>query len=385
MTEQICTRCLMDTSVPRITFDTDGVCNFCHFHDLLEEEYPLDASGEHQLASIYETTRRQGQGRDYDCVIGISGGRDSTYLLYHLTRNIGLRCLAVNFNDGFANPVAGENMRKATRKLGVPLRTISADWRESKDLKLACLKASMPDLNLATDVGLGAALYGVAAAENVRSIYLGQSFRTEGIAPLEWNYLDGRYLSAVHKRFGSIQLRPWKPDDPGFHLNWTHMIYYSVVRRIRAVTPFYFMNYVREDVDRILEDELGWTNPGAHYYDDLYQSLLTYVIRTKFGIDRRKFNYSALVRSGQMTREEGLERLNGIYSVEDPKVIDLCIKRLGLTREEFEKIIDAPPKTFWDYPNLVSWLRRFSFAVRLLADAHIIPKSTYIKYCSGII
>lgn len=375
----------MDTSVPRISFDANGVCNFCHFHDLLEEEYPLDGSGTQQLERIYESNRAQGRGKEYDCVVGISGGRDSTYLLHHLTRNVGLRCLAVNFNDGFANPVAGENMRKATRKLGVKLRTISADWRESKDLKLACLKGSTPDLNLATDVGLGAALYGVAAAEGLRYIYVGQSFRTEGIAPLEWNYLDGRYLRAIHDRFGSIKLRPWKSDDPGFHLDWNHVFYYAVIRRIRAITPYYFMEYVREDVDKVLTTELDWVNPGAHYYDDLYQSLLSYVIRTKFGIDRRKFNYSALVRSGQMTREDGLDRLSGVNAVEDPKVIDLCIKRLGLTRDEFDAIIDTPPKTFWDYPNLVTLLRRFSFAVRMLSDAHVIPKSTYIKYCSGII
>ena len=375
----------MDTTVPRISFDADGVCNFCHFHDQLEREYPLDPGCTAQLEKIYGLVRKSAEGKEYDCVIGISGGRDSTYLLYHLSRDIGLRCLAVHFNDGFGNPVAGENMQKAVGILGIPLRTISADWRESKDLKLSLLKASTPDLNLATDLGVTAALYGVAAQENLKTIFVGQSFRTEGIAPLEWNYLDGRYLHAIHRHFGSIALRPWKPDDPGFHLDWNHLLYYSVFRGIRVITPYYFMNYVRTEVDQIIKDELGWVNTGAHYYDDLYQSLLTQVLRTKFNIDRRIFNYSALIRSGQMTRQSGLDLTREVYAVEDPKVISLCIKRLGLTQKEFDEIITTPAKTFRDYPNLLAFIRRFSFVVRMLANLHVIPKSTYAKYCGGVI
>jgi hypothetical protein len=276
-------------------------------------------------------------------------------------------------------------MKKTVGILGIPLRTISADWRESKDLKLSLLKASTPDLNLATDIGLTAALYGVAAQENLKAVFVGHSFRTEGIAPLEWNYLDGCYLHAIHSRFGSITLRQWKPNDPGFHLDWQHFLYYSVVRGIRVITPYYFMNYVRTEIDQIIKDELGWVNTGAHYFDDLYQSLLTQVVRNKFNIDRRIFNYSALIRSGQMTRQDGLDSTRDVYVVEDPEVISLCIKRLGLTQEEFDEIIATPGKTFWDYPNLLANIRRFSIVVRMLAHFKIIPKSTYAKYCGGMI
>jgi N-acetyl sugar amidotransferase len=386
MSKQVCSRCVMDETVPRIRFDENGICNFCDFHDLLENEYSLENPETRKcLDAIYASTIKQGKGNKYDCVVGVSGGRDSSYLLYHLVREVGLRCLAVYFNDGFGNPAAGENMQKAVLKLGVDLRTVSADWRESKDLKISCLKASTPDLNLATDIGLTAALYGVAAKEGIRTVFVGHSFRTEGIAPLEWNYLDGTYLHAIHKRFGKIPLRKWRPGDPGFHLDWTHMVYYSIYRRIRLVTPFYFISYVRKDVDGILKKELDWVDLGAHYYDDLYQALLTQLVRIKFGIDRRKFNYSALVRSSQMTRKNALDRIAEVYAVEDPKVIDLCIKRLGLSREEFDEIISKPPKTFWEYPNLIGFLRRFSFIIKILAAAHMIPRSTYIKYCSGAI
>jgi len=378
-----CEKCTMDTTVPRISFDSDGICNYCEMHKILEKEYPIETEGQEKLDALYKKVKGNGQNKKYDCVVGISGGRDSTYLLYYLVKIVGLRCLAVYFNDGFGNPIAGKNMKKATRILGVDLRTISADWRESKDIKLAIMKSSVPDLNLGTDLGLGAALYGVAAKENIKYIMIGQSFRTEGIAPLEWNYLDGRYLKAIHDEFGTTKLRPWSPSDPGFHLNWQHLIYYMVVKRISVATPFYYLDYVRSDVDKILDAEMEWVNPGAHYFDDLFQALLTYVLRRKFGIDRRKFNYAALVRSGQMSKHEAIEKIKNPQNIEDPKIIDLCLKRLEITREDLENFLQMKPKKFSDYPNLLNIIRRFSFLVRVAANYNLIPKSIYQKYCSG--
>lgn len=384
MTEhKVCSRCLMDTTVPRITFDANGVCNFCWFHDEMEKAYPNDQRGAAILKAQLDKVRAEGQGKKYDCIVGISGGRDSTYLLWNVVKQWNLRPLAVYFNDGFGNPVAGENMKKATSKLGVEMRTVSADWRESKDLKITLLKASTPDLTLSTDVGLAAALYGTANKEGLGNILVGQSFRTEGVAPLEWNYLDGGYLLNLHKRFGQQPLRPWTPDDPGFHLSWPQMLHYAVKRRIRLLTPFYYTEYIRADVDKVITEELAWTNPGAHYFDDLYQALIAYVLRTKFGIDWRKFNYSAQVRSGQRDRAEALEQIKTPYVIEDPKVISLCIKRLGLTQEQFDEIMKQPPKFFWDYPNLIGMLRLAKPLVWTLAQMNIIPKPTYYKYCSG--
>ncbi len=385
MDYQVCSRCIMDTTVPRITFNSEGVCNFCIFHDQLEEEHPQGEVGKAYLNKIYNKVRRVSKTAKYDCVVGISGGRDSTYLLWYLSKEIGLRCLAVHFNDGFGNPTAGKNMQNAANKLGVEIRTISADWREAKELKLCMLKASTPDLTLPTDVGLTAALYGVAASEGIKTIFVGHSFRTEGVMPLEWTYLDGYYLNAVHKQYSPLKLRKWNPSDPGFHLNWYHLFYYSVFKGISLITPYYWLDYVRTDVDKILKSELDWVYPGAHYFDDLYQSLVTYVLRKKFNIDRRISNYSALIRSGQMTRSDGLESLKEIYVIENPKVINLCIKRLGLTEEEFEKLIDVEAKYFYHYPNLLAFLRKVSIGVYILAKLNIIPKSTYSKYCGKLI
>lgn len=381
---KICTRCVTDTTVPGTKFDSNGVCSYCALYDKLDRQFPLGEAGERNVNKIAGRIRKDGIRKKYDCVSGISGGRDSIYTLYYLKKVLGLRPLAVHFNDGFGNPVTGENMVKATSKLGVDLRTITSDWRESKDLRIAYLKASTPDLGSATDIGIATALYGVAAKENLKYIVIGQSFRTEGIAPLEWNYLDGKYLKEVHRLFGSNSLRPWKPEDPGFNLGIREMFYYSVIRKIRTIPLLYSVNYVRKDAEEIIKSEFDWINPGAHYFDDLYHSLLSYVFRIKFNEDLRKSNYSALVRSGQMSRKEALEKLKEIYVIEDPKIIDLCIKRLGLTRSEFDEYVKLPPKTFRDYNTSYPLIRAMRIPIWILSRLDLLPATAYDKYFSCV-
>jgi hypothetical protein len=376
---QTCSRCVCDDTFPNIEFDDQGVCNFCDLHGYMDQLIPNGLKGERILEAKVASIKRRNRKAAFDCIVGVSGGRDSTYCLLWAKR-MGLRPLAVHFNDGFGNPVAGENMTKATSELDVPIRIVTSDWRESKDLKIACLKASTPELEQGTDLGIASALYGEAAKEGIKDIILGHSFRTEGISPLEWNYMDGHYLKSVHDKFGSHPLRPWRPEDPGFNLRLPHMFYYAVVRRIRSHTVLDHMQYVRADVTQAIEQNLGWVNPGAHYFDDLYQSLYTYVLRRKFGIDRRKFAYSALVRSGQMSREVALERISKTYEIEDPEVISLCVKRLGLSDVELEEILQLPPKSFHDYPNVYKWIRKAKWLVVLLEKMGLIPSIATVKY-----
>jgi len=379
MEYRICTKCIIDTTVPGVKFDEKGECSFCKLHDKLDKMYPLNEEGQRIFEGIIEKIKTAGKKSKYDCILGVSGGRDSTYALY-FAKELGLRPLAVHFDDGFGNPVAAENMKKAAVKLNVDLRVVKSDWRESKDLRIAFLKASTPDMEEAADIGIATSLYGVAAKENVKYAVIGQSFRTEGISPLEWNYLDGAYLKSVHRRFGTVKLKKWTPEEPGFNLGLSHMFYYAVIRRIKTIPLFYYVKYVRKDAEKIIKEKLGWVYTGAHYYDDLYQSLMAYVYRVKFNIDRRKFNYSALVRSGQMLREEALERVKEIYVIEDAKVIDHCIERLGLTRGKFEEYMKEPVKTFRDYPTSYGKIAAMKPFINILSRLNIIPGVIYDKY-----
>jgi N-acetyl sugar amidotransferase len=377
---QVCTRCVQDSTIPGIRFNKQGVCNFCEMHDKLEKIFPNKLEGNAILEKIFTKIMQAGKNKRYDCVIGISGGRDSTYLLWLAVKKWKIRPLAVHFNDGFDNPVAGENMIKACKTLGVELRTITSDWREAKELKIDFLKASVPDLNMGTDIGIASSLYGVACKENVKYILIGQSFRTEGVKPLSWSFFDGKYLKSVHKEFGKTPLRKWKPNDPGFNFGAKELLYYSVIKGIKTFTPMYYFDYIRDEGTEIIQKELNWVYPGAHYYDDLYHSLIKYVHRVKFNIDMNMNSDSALVRSGQMDRDKALNRAHGVYEIEDPKVIDLCIKRLGLTREEFETFMNLPPKTFRDYKTIYPFIRAAKYPIRWMSAMHMIPRVTYDKY-----
>ena len=377
---QICNRCINDQTIPGIEFDKNGICNHCSVHENLCKTYPTGPSGQKILKDYLNKIKEKGQNKKYNCVIGISGGRDSTYTLYLAKKKWGLRPLAVHFNDGFGNPVAGENMKKATEILQIDTITMSSDWRESKDIRVAFLKASTPDLNQGNDLGIAATLYAAAVKYDIKSIIIGQSFRTEGIAPLVWNFLDGKYLKAVHKLFGKRKLSKWKPTDPGYNLGLYQMFYYSIIKQLKVYMPLYFENYIRDEASIIISKELKWENPGFHYYDDLYQTLCSYILRKKFKIDRRIYNNSALVRSGQLKRSKALELVSKPSKIEDPKVLNLCIKRLGLKQEEFENILRMDLKTFKDYPNNYYIIKFLKLPIWLLSRINMIPKVTFEKY-----
>ncbi|MFW6233395.1 MAG: N-acetyl sugar amidotransferase, partial [Nanoarchaeota archaeon] len=336
--------------------------------------------GKIYLNKIFNKIRKKRKNKKYDCVIGISGGRDSIYFLYKAVKEWKLRPLAVHFNDGFDNPVAGENMINACKKLNVELRTITSDWKEGKDLKISFLKASVPELNAGTDVGIGAALYGVAHKEKIKYIMIAHSFRTEGIKPLSWSFHDGIYLKDVQKKFGTVKLKKWTPNNPRFNLGIKELFYYTILKRIKIIFPMYYVDYVREDAEKIIKKELKWVYPGAHYYDDLYHSLIKYVHRVKFNIDLNMNSDAALVRTGQLSRKQAIKRHNSIYHIEDPKVIDLCIKRLGLTKKEFEKFMKLPIKTFRNYKTSWTYIKLFKYFILIMSKMHLLPRVTYDKY-----
>lgn len=377
---QRCTRCISDSTCPGISFDKEGICNFCHLHDKWAAMYPNDTRGEIHLQAMIQKMKYDGKGKKFDCAIGISGGRDSTYVLHLTVKKYGLRPIAVHFNDGFDNPVGGENMVNVTRKLSVELRTITSDWREAKDLKISFLKASVPEMNEGTDVGIAAACFGVAHKEKIKHIIYGQSFRTEGVKPISWSYMVGDYMNDVQQKFGSVKLRPWKPDDPNYHLGWKELFYYTILKGMKVYSPLYYENYVRKEAEEIIKTEYNWVYPGAHYFDDLYWALITYVHRVKFNIDFRLNAYSALIRDGQMDRQAAFEAVKKPYVMEDPRIIDLCLKRLGISREDFDGWIKLPPKTFHDYNTGYNLMKAFKPAIKLVTKLGIMPEIVYDKY-----
>jgi N-acetyl sugar amidotransferase len=342
-----CKRCVLDSTVPGIDFDENGVCIYCHLHDKLEKEWPQGDKGEKVLADLIAKMKSMGKGKRYDCIVGVSGGTDSTYLLY-LTKKWGLRPLAVHFDNGWDSEIAVHNIKKSISSLQVDLQTYVVNWEEYKDILVSFLKASFPWADAPTDLAIHSTLYRVASEEGVRYILNGSSFRTEGKMPAEWTYLDGRILNYIQKKFGVKKLKTFP------NLTLFDFANYSILKKIRNLRPLNYLDYHKDQARTVLENELGWQYYGGHHYESIYTRFVySYLLPEKFNIDKRKITHSALVRSGEISRQEALDNLQEAPYPKDRvnEDIEYVVKKLGITPQEFEEIMSLPPKSFRDYPS----------------------------------
>lgn len=376
--QSICSRCILDTTVPGIKFDENGECNYCKIHDKLEEKYPLGELGQKKLNEVINKIRLKGKNKKYDCIMGVSGGTDSTYCLY-LVKKWGLRPLAVHLDNGWDSEIAIDNMKKAVKKLGVDFKTIKVNWKEFKNLQIAFLKASVPDAEVPTELGIYATLYDVVAKEGIHYVINGHSFRTEGITPEGWTYMDGKYVESVYKKFCKRKLKHFA------NLKISNLLFYVLIKRIKNFTPLEYMEYDKVKAGKLLEKELGWKYYGGHHYESIYTRFISsYVLPHKFNIDKRKVSFSARVRSGRMTRKDALRKIK-----EDPyplgkvkKDKQYIIRKLNLTEKEFEEILSLKPKSFLDYPTYQSTIRKLRFFVRIACKLKLFPEIVYEKYYS---
>ena len=374
--QKICSRCILDSSIPGIRFDDRGICNYCKIHDGLEKQHPIGELGQQKLNQMVDEIKRRGKNKKYDCIIGVSGGTDSTYTLY-MAKELGLRPLAVHFDNGWDSEIAINNMKNAVKKLDVDLKIVTCDWEEFKDLQISFLKASTPDAEIPTDLAIQAVLFRVAAEEGVHYRIAGHSFRNEGLSPLEWSYMDGKYIKSVHKKFGKHELKRFSD------LTISDLLYYIFVKRIRAAYPLEYIDYRKEEAKKILKKELGWNDYGGHHYESIYTRFVaSYLLPKKFGIDKRKIEYSAFVRSGQMTREQASEKLKEppISEEQARKDREYVIEKLGLTDEQFEEIMSADPKTFRDYHTNYPTIKALRVPIKLACMFNLLPPTFYEKF-----
>jgi N-acetyl sugar amidotransferase len=358
-----CTRCVMDSSDPDISFDADGRCNHCLDYEARASSRAR-RGGERQrqqLLALVDEMKTAGRTRDYDCIAGISGGADSCYSLYVAT-TLGLRVLAVHMDNGWNSAIAVRNVKTVLEKLHLDYTSFVLDWDEFKDLQLAFLKASVPEIETPTDIAIPAALHRVAAEHGVRHIIAGGNIWTEGILPRSWHYdaKDVRYLKAIHRRFGTRQLSTF----PLF--GYRQEAYYKLVRGIHFVYLLEHVAFTSEEATAVL-GELGWESPGGKHHESVITRFVqSYVLPTKFGIDYRRATFSTQICAGELTRDEALERLkNPPY---DPRQVAVdkkyVAKKLGLGVDELDAILAAPPKSHRDYPNAEVFLQRLYAAYR---------------------
>ncbi|MDO9537845.1 MAG: N-acetyl sugar amidotransferase [Thermoplasmata archaeon] len=299
---KVCTRCIYDDATPGISFDENGVCNYCKIHDEMEAQYPTGEAGWKKLEEMAAQIKKAGKGKKYDCIIGVSGGCDSSYLL-HLSKKLGLRPLAVHFDNTWNSKIAVENIEIVLKKLDIDLWTYVMDNEEFNDLAYSMLKASIPEIDALTDIALTTTAYMAADKYKIKYILNGHSFRTEGITPSNWFYFDGKYIDSIHKQFGRRKVDKFPNLTLGKWIPW-------LIKDIKRLGPLYYIDYKKEDVKKFLIKEYGWKWYGGHHLENRYCAYNHYLLNTKFKRDLRYVEYSALIRCGQMTREQGIEEVN---------------------------------------------------------------------------
>ncbi|HEX5731481.1 MAG TPA: N-acetyl sugar amidotransferase [Blastocatellia bacterium] len=362
---RMCSRCILDTADdPEIVFDERGVCNHCLLYDRVAKDRLLDAEQrERKLASILEEIKAAGRKSGYDCVVGVSGGVDSSYVAY-LAKEFGLRPLVVHCDNGWNSELAVNNIENIVKRLGYDLYTYVIDWEEFKDLQLSYLKASVVDIEAVTDHAIVASLYKVAAGKGIKYILSGENMATEGILPSHWvhNKNDLMNIKAIHRRFGSVRLKTFPT------LGFMKKLYYQRAAGIRYVPILDLIEYVKEDAKRMITEELGWRDYGGKHYESIFTRFYqSYILPVKFGIDKRKSHLSTLVCSGQMTRQEALERIKSEIINNDVLVSDkvYVIKKFGLTLESFEAIMALPPRKHTEYRSILNVYRKLKPVTRL--------------------
>ena len=345
-----CSRCVMDTTDPDISFNEKGICSHClRYDNLLPFRVHSLESGKEALDSLVARIKHSGKGKKYDCIIGVSGGVDSTYVA-HLTKQLGLKPLAIHFDNGWNSELAVSNIEKTLNKLSIDLYTYVINWPEFKELQKAFLRSSTPDGEVPTDHAINALLFREASKRNIKYIINGMNFRTESMEVPKWSYghADWRYIKSVNRIHGKGKLREY----PKYTLFDT--FYYLFVRKIKLVSILNYIPYNKDEAMNLLKKELDWVYYGGKHYESIYTRFYqSYYLPQKFNIDKRIGHYSDLIRSGQISRDKALLELEAppIDESQAKKDLSFVLKKLSLTQDDFDALLSSPNKTYEDYPN----------------------------------
>lgn len=348
---QICTKTVMDNIAdPNITFDENGVCNYWFDYQRKSKEKVFHgAIGKELLDQKIAEIKNYGKGKKYDCLIGLSGGVDSTYVAY-LTKKYGLRTLAIHFDNGWNSEIAVQNINNIVSNIGCDLYTLVVDWDEFKDLQLAYLKAGVIDIEVLTDHAILATLYKLAKKNNIKYVLSGTNVETEAVLPKAWgfNKLDAVNIKAIHQKFGQLPLKTYPL------LTDLKKRYYKKFLQLDFVYPINYEQYIKEDVKKLITKELNWKDYGGKHYESVFTKFYqAYILPEKFKVDKRKAHLSNLICSNQLTREEALKELQKpIYDLKElENDINYVLKKFGLSPEEFDNMMTLSPipHTYYQY------------------------------------
>ncbi len=336
-----CKKCIMNSNDdPNLTLDQDGVCNYCHYY---EEQKKLLVPPPQQARELLDKTialiKKEGTGKKYDSLIGLSGGVDSSYVAY-LAKEFGLNPLCVHFDNGWNSELAVQNIQNIVEKLGFDLYTYVIDWEEFKDLQLAYLRASVIDIEVLTDHAIYGAMFKIAKDNDIKYVLGGHNVVTEAILPYHWTFNKKDYINikAIHKAYGHRKLKTFPFLD-------RKMKQFIANSNVEFVNYLNWVPYIKDEVKELLKSELGWRDYGGKHHESIWTRFYQeYILPVKFRVDKRKAHLSTLICSGQMTREQALLELE--KPAYDPDLLkadkEFVLKKLGLTEAEFDAIMRAP-------------------------------------------
>jgi N-acetyl sugar amidotransferase len=338
-----CSLTVMDNIAdPDITFDEKGICNYYHDYKIAEKDVFVDSEGQSKLQQLANIIKAKGKGKKYDCLIGLSGGVDSTYVAY-LVKQLGLRPLAVHLDNGWNSELAVKNIENIIKKLNIDLYTLVVNWQEFKDIQLSYLKASVVDIEVVSDHAIFSTMYKLAKEHSIGYIISGTNIVTEHIMPTSWLYkkMDFANLKDIHGQFGKVKLKTYPSFD------FKKYVYYSAVLKLTPISILNYVPYNKQEIKKFIATELDWRDYGGKHYESIFTKFYqAYILPEKFKIDKRKAHLSTLICSGQMTKEVALKELDlPLYKADDLKQdLEYVLKKFGLSATDFENIMKAMPR-----------------------------------------
>lgn len=353
---KVCTRCVMDTTAPEIEFDQDGVCNYCKGHEEKVASTPYSKGDANvQLKQLVARLKAEQNG-EYDSIVGLSGGVDSSYVAHQAVK-LGLRPLAVHFDNGWNSELAVKNIEQIVKRLNLDLITFVIDWEEFRDIQRSFFKANVIDIEMVTDHAIFAAMYQIANKHNIRYILSGTNAATESITPSAWYHFkfDLRNLKAIHKRFGTVPIKRY-PTLSVWEMAWNHY-----VRGAKSVSLLNYLPYRKDEAMKTLEQELGWQYYGGKHYESVFTKFYqAHILPEKFGVDKRRIHLSDLIMNGEITRLDALVELE--KPIYDPMQLDqdrdYIGKKLGFSKEEFRAYMVAPEISHYTFPSYAKLAQR---------------------------
>ena len=349
---QICTNCVIDTSDPWVQFDSSGVCNHCNnYYDYMTNVVGTKQECEQKLDMLVDYLKKAGRGKDYDCIMGLSGGVDSSYLSWYVVKELGLRPLIVHVDAGWNSELAVNNIQNLVERLDIDLHTLVIDWEEMKDLQKSFFRSGIANLDVPQDHAFVASLYKEASKYGIKDILNGGNMQTESILPESWGYdaNDARSLISIQKKFGTKKLKNYR-----IYNQWHALFHYPLIKRMKTHRPLEWMEYTKEHAKSFLIKEMGWRDYGGKHYESTFTKFFqAHYLPEKFGYDKRKAHLASLVVSNQMKRQEAIEELK--LPLYDPVELEqdriYWCKKLDIDLDEFHRVMKEKPKFYSDYPN----------------------------------